>query len=58
MGATSCATGYNYNRIKVDVITIIEEEFEEKRDLPGFKELWEAKMKEEESGGNDDGEND
>jgi hypothetical protein len=30
---------YNYNRIKVDVLDIIAEEFETKKDLPGFKEL-------------------
>jgi hypothetical protein len=39
---------HNYDRIKADVIDIIQDEFEEKRDQPGFKELWEAKMKEEE----------
>lgn len=29
----------NYDRIKSDVLDIIEEEFETKKDLPGFKEL-------------------
>jgi hypothetical protein len=41
----------NYDRIKADVIDIIQEEFEEKKDLPGFKELWEEK-----TGDNDDDE--
>ena len=30
----------NYDRIKADVVGIIEDEFETKKDLPGFKELW------------------
>jgi hypothetical protein len=43
---------YNYNRIKVDVLDIIAEEFETKKDLPGFKEL----LAERNGGG--DGDND
>lgn len=30
---------YNYDKIKVDVMDIIEEEIENKKDIPGFKEL-------------------
>ncbi len=41
---------YNYNKIKVDVMDIIEEEIEAKKDLPGFAELWGARS------GTDDGE--
>ena len=33
----------NYDKIKADVIEIIQDEFEEKKDLPGFKELWAEK---------------
>ncbi len=34
---------YNYDKVKVDVMDIIEEEIESKKDLPGFKDLWEAR---------------
>jgi hypothetical protein len=33
----------NYDKIKADVIEIIQDEFEEKKDLPGFRELWAEK---------------
>ena len=39
--------------IKADVIEIIQDEFEEKKDLPGFKELWAEK-----TGGDNDDEKD
>ncbi len=43
----------NYDKIKADVIEIIQDEFEEKKDLPGFRELWAEK-----TGGDDDDDND
>ncbi len=44
---------YNYNRVKVDVMDIIEAEFEEKKDLPAFKALL-AERNGEEDGDSDD----
>ena len=38
---------YNYDKVKVDVMEIIEEEIETKKDMPGFAELWDARTKEE-----------
>jgi hypothetical protein len=47
-----------YNRIKVDVLDIIAEEFETKKDLPGFKELLAERNGDDNKDNDDDGEND
>jgi hypothetical protein len=48
----------NYNKIKADVLDIIAEEFETKKDLPGFKELLAERNGDDNRDNDDDGEND